>query len=149
MLTMMGVIFDAIYFPDVHVPVDGYDPKDLDKEIARLEALANPSADLIGILKFTRIVPKLRGLCVMTSTAEDPFGEKRPLPPDLAMDIYTGIHGPTREGFTPAPSNAVDHLTSTAGGQRSVRPLTPMTRGTPNGGCARVDGEGPGTVGAA
>lgn len=36
-LTVLGAVFDKVYFPGVYLPKDGYDPAELDKEIARLE----------------------------------------------------------------------------------------------------------------
>jgi hypothetical protein len=56
-LTVLGAVFDKVYFPGVWMPKTGYDQKELETEIARLEALPpSPTAYdrglLIGVLKF-------------------------------------------------------------------------------------------------
>jgi hypothetical protein len=104
-LTVLGAVFDRVYFPGVHLPKDGYDPADLEKEIARLEAL--PMAGeydtqlLIGILKLTKYAKTLEGFCEFTADPEDPFGQKIPIPNRMVQAIYDAIHGPPRPGFIP------------------------------------------------
>src|SRR5215467_3069789 len=76
-LTAMGAIFDKIYFPGVYLPKDGFDLGELDKEIARLEAL--PTAQgydarlLIGILNLTKHAKTLAGFCEFTGDPDDVF----------------------------------------------------------------------------
>lgn len=41
-LTIMGAVFDKVYFPGVYMPKGGYDEKELQKEIDRLRALPVP-----------------------------------------------------------------------------------------------------------
>jgi hypothetical protein len=35
-LTILGAVFDKVYFPGVYLPKDGYDQAALDKEIERI-----------------------------------------------------------------------------------------------------------------
>jgi hypothetical protein len=53
-LTVLGAVFDKVYFPGVHMPKSGYDPKDVEKEILRLEGLQDRSHDtqlLMGAMR--------------------------------------------------------------------------------------------------
>jgi hypothetical protein len=53
-LTVLGAVFDTVYFPGVHMPKSGYDPKEVEKEIAGLEGLNDSGHDtqfLIGAMK--------------------------------------------------------------------------------------------------
>jgi hypothetical protein len=61
-LTVLGAVFDKVYFPGVWMPKAGYDQKELETEIARLEALppAPSTYDrglLIGVLKLLKYAP--------------------------------------------------------------------------------------------
>jgi len=44
-LTVLGAVFDKVYFPGVHMPKSGYDPKEVEKETLRLEGLQDRSHD--------------------------------------------------------------------------------------------------------
>jgi hypothetical protein len=56
-LTVLAAVFDKIYFPGVFIPKEGYDPAELDKEIARLESAAK-SENSICPIDFGRIALK-------------------------------------------------------------------------------------------
>ena len=49
---MLGAVFDKVYFPGVYLPTDGYDVAELDKEVARIEAL--PIAQNYGTQEIDR-----------------------------------------------------------------------------------------------
>jgi hypothetical protein len=104
-LTVLGAVFDKVYFPGVHLPTHGYDVAELDKEIARLEALPiaqdYDTQQLIGIMKLTKYAKTLEGLCEFTATGDDPFGNKSSIPPGMVKALYEAIHGPPRPGFVP------------------------------------------------
>jgi len=38
-LTILGAVFDKVYFPGVMMPIDNFDQEELDKEIGRIEGL--------------------------------------------------------------------------------------------------------------
>jgi hypothetical protein len=119
-LTAMGAIFDKIYFPGVYLPKGGFDIGDLDREIARLEALPMDydTELLIGILKLTKQAKLLEGFCEFTADPDDPFGTKSPTPPQLAEAIYHTIHGPPPEGIIPILSPR--HVKGLPGGDEAV-----------------------------
>lgn len=121
-LTILGAVFDKVYFPGVHIPKDGYDIAELDKEIARLEALPESAgfdtALLIGILKLTKQAKALEGFCVFTADPGDPFGQKTPVPPALLKAVIDAVYGPPRPGFI--PSFHSNHCKGLPGGEESV-----------------------------
>jgi hypothetical protein len=57
-LTVLGVVFDKVFFPGVYLPEEGYDVAELDKEITRLANLPGPwrydTQALIGVLELTK-----------------------------------------------------------------------------------------------
>ncbi len=101
-LTILGAVFDRVHFPGVYLPKDGFDQKELDEEIARIESL-NPPVDkgdrILGILRFVRHVRTLDGFCVFTGDREKPFAND--VPQNMVKDIYEAIHGPPRPNWEP------------------------------------------------
>jgi hypothetical protein len=96
-LTVLGVVFDKVYFPGVYLPKDGYDAASLDKEIERIENLP-VSRDydtqiLLGVLRLTKYAKTLSGFCEFTADPDDVFGEKRPISQDGVRAIYDALHG--------------------------------------------------------
>jgi hypothetical protein len=58
----------------VYLPTDGYDQKDLDAEIARIEAATYPRRSnnvLVGMLRFVQHAKALKGFCEFTGTRHD------------------------------------------------------------------------------
>jgi hypothetical protein len=103
-LTILGAVFDKVYFPDVYMPKDGYDPKELQKEIERLKALPTPSpgaGELIGILEFVKHAKTLDGFCVFSGDRDDPFLDRNKVPGDMVRDLFFAIHGPQKPGWEP------------------------------------------------
>lgn len=103
-LTVLGAVFDKVYFPGVYMPKAGFDQGELDKEIARIEAITSPMRDrdsLLGILHFIRHARTLDGFCVFTGDGERPFDRADAIPQKMVADIYEAIHGPNRPGWTP------------------------------------------------
>lgn len=103
-LTVLGAVFDKVYFPGVHLPKSGYDLKEVEKEIARLEGLNDRAHDtqlLVGAMKLLRHAKTLEGFCEFTADPDDPFLRKDPVPGQLVQAVYESIHGPPRPGFIP------------------------------------------------
>jgi hypothetical protein len=127
-LTVLGAVFDKVYFPGVYMPKDGFDVVELDKEISRLEAL--PVAGdyetqlLIGVLKLTKHAKILEGFCEFTATAEDPFRRETGLTSHetghMVRSIYEALHGPPRPGFIPHFDTG--HCKGLPGGDNVVYP---------------------------
>src|ERR1035437_2418550 len=121
-LTVLGAVFDKVYFPGVYLPKDGFDARELDKEIARLEAL--PVANqydvqlLIGVLRLTKHAKTLEGFCEFTATAEDPYDRQSQPPAGMVQAVYDAIHGPPPAGFI--PSFATGHTKALPGGEKWV-----------------------------
>src|SRR6516165_3186709 len=82
-LTILGAVFDKVYFPGVHLPKSGYDPKELEKEIARIEGLNDRGHEtqlLIGAMRLLRHAKALDGLCEFTADPDDAFLTKDLVP---------------------------------------------------------------------
>ena len=106
-LTVLGAVFDKVYFPGVHMPKSGFDQKEVDKEIARIEALKDQQQDtqlLIGAMKLVKYAKLLEGFCDFTADPNDPFQQNSPVAPELVQAVYEFIHGPPRPGFIPMMS---------------------------------------------
>ncbi|WP_271577963.1 hypothetical protein [Bradyrhizobium sp. CCBAU 11361] len=103
-LTVLGAVFDKVYFPGVHMPTTGYDPKDVKKEIERLIALNDARYEtqlLIRAMKLALKAKTLEGFCEFVGDPDDPFLHKDPVPDQLIKALYETINGPPRPGFTP------------------------------------------------
>ena len=105
-LTVLGTVFDKVYFPGVYLPKDGFDEAALDREIERLEALPDARTDydtalLIGVLKMAKFARTLDGFCVFTNTRDEPFRASNSIPTKMVADISNAIHGPPPKGFIP------------------------------------------------
>ncbi len=106
-LTVLGAVFDKVYFPGVYLPTGGFDQAQLDKGIARIIEVTRgkPTRDhnLVGILRFVRYAKTLKGFCVFTADRDNPFCND--IPVRMVDDLYKGIHGPYPENWHPLFSN--------------------------------------------
>lgn len=105
-LTVLGAVFDKVYFPGVYLPKDGFDEAALDQEIQRLQGLPDAgtsyeTALLIDVLKMAKHARTLEGFCVFTNTRDDPFKASDAIPAKMVADVVDVIHGPPPEGFIP------------------------------------------------
>jgi hypothetical protein len=105
-LTVLGAVFDKVYFPGVHIPTSGFDQAELDKEIDRIVEVTRGKAmrdeNLIGILSFIRHAKTLEGFCIFTSDGEI---RDSGIPHRMVDDLYQAIHGPHRQDWHPMFSN--------------------------------------------
>ena len=94
-LTVLGAVFDKVYFPGVHIPTTGFDQAELDKEIRRIVEVTRGkptrNENLVGILSFIRHAKTLEGFCVFTSDGEI---RDNGIPSRMVDDLYQAIHGP-------------------------------------------------------
>src|SRR5262245_21561436 len=95
-LTHMALVFDRIHFPHVHLPLQGYDPAWVVKEIARIEALPTQRGGLFGdgedMLAMMRFLPHaktLDGFCAFTGEAA--FGGKEEGAEELVKQLDIAI----------------------------------------------------------
>jgi hypothetical protein len=105
-LTVLGAVFDKIYFPGVYLPKGNFDQGELDKEIKRLEDLGPQYNDfdtqvLIGVLKLTKYASVLDGFCEFTATRDDPFAFSDKIPHPMVRSVADVLHGPPPPDFTP------------------------------------------------
>jgi hypothetical protein len=93
-LTLMGLVFDKVHFPGAYFPSAGFDPQKVGEEIVRLEQLPRDfdTAELIGILKFLKHVPTLRGFCEFQPTTVRHLQRPKILPAtnygDVRRDLW-------------------------------------------------------------
>src|SRR5262245_4300183 len=109
-LTILGAVFDKVYFPGVYMPKGGYDEKELQKEIDRLRALTRPgrrTAELIEMLEFVKHVKTLDGFCIFTGNSENPFLDHNKVPGQMVRDLFFAIHGPQKPGWEPMLETSV------------------------------------------
>jgi hypothetical protein len=104
-LTLLGLVFDRIHFPNVHLPIDGYDVDAVAKEAARIEGLGlrdYNSALVVGALRALPHVRHMNEFCLFSGGPSQVFGgvEDKELGP-LVKALDEDIFGPPKEGFFP------------------------------------------------
>jgi hypothetical protein len=123
-LTVLVLVFDKIYFPGVYLPMEGFDQVELDKEIARIEALPGRDSDdsvLLGVLRFVRHVRTLKDVCIFTGDRMNAIAASDAISQSMVKDIYEAIHGPSPSGWTPLFSTAC-HKTIPGSGEHVTYP---------------------------
>jgi hypothetical protein len=121
-LTVLGAVFDKVYFPAVYLPTGGFDQKALDQDILRIEELQRQhptrNDNLPGILRFVRHAKVLDGFCVFTADGKNPFQNE--VPGKMVKELYAAIHGPLPSGSEPdfrtnfhkgMPDGSKEHVT--------------------------------------
>jgi hypothetical protein len=98
-LTVLGAVFDRVYFPGVYLPKEGFDTADLDREIARVEAIGlaqvlDEVAVLVRTLKFTKYAKILDGFCDFGAHPPD----SAPPPSGLVKAFFEVCYGPSGFG---------------------------------------------------
>lgn len=118
-LSLLGFVFDKVYFPGASLPTEGFDLKAVEKEIERLREWEDDydTAQLIGVLKFLKHVPDLTGFCEFEQDSSKIFSDNR-YPPQTIAKIYNGICGPPPRGFIPTITSA--HNKGLPGGDASI-----------------------------
>jgi hypothetical protein len=101
------------------LPTSGFDMKELEKEIARIEAVPRDydTVRLIGLLKFVKHVPTLQGFCEFQPDTNNMFSDGR-FSQDTVIQMYDSIYGPRPEGWTPMISSG--HIKGMPGSDESV-----------------------------
>lgn len=130
-LTVLCVLFDKIHFPNVYLPMGGYDKEALRKEIERLEGVLEEdrkrssyqsyqTGQLIGQLKFLEYRLPLDGILEFPTPGDAIFGggngSKRP-DGKLARAIYDANY-PPRKNFEPMFDTS--SLKGLPGGEESI-----------------------------
>src|SRR4051794_33582811 len=76
-LTLLGLVFDRLHFPNVHLPTDGYEVEEVSAEADRIERLGlrdYGSVVLASALKALPHVQSLKEFCVFTGNKAQLFG---------------------------------------------------------------------------
>jgi hypothetical protein len=106
-LTMLGLVFDRLYFPGVYLPTSDFDEEALLSEITRIASLPmKPDVDDIRMLqcmKFALHAKHLRDLCIFTGTP-GMMGTVEKEAGGLMMALEELVFGPPPPGFIPTPS---------------------------------------------
>lgn len=102
-LTVLGTVFDKIYFPGVCMPQGKYSDQELKKEIARIESLASKrdrdTQVLLAMMKFIPHAKTLDGFCIFAGDVERPFDDK--VPDEAVGQYYELVHGPNPPNWHP------------------------------------------------
>ena len=104
-LTLLGLVFDRIHFPNVHLPSTGYDIDAVVTEAERIERLGlrdYNSVLLVGALRALPHVGHLNEFCVFSGHPGQVFGgvdDKET--GQLVKALDEEIFGPPKDGFIP------------------------------------------------
>lgn len=103
-LTFLGLIFDRIHFPNVYLPTDGFDEKEVLLEADRILSHGITSyntAMLVGALRFLPLAKQLREFCHFTGAKGQVFGGVDTGAKDIVKSLHEEIFGPPKENFFP------------------------------------------------
>ena len=106
-LTLLGLVFDRLIFPGVHVPDQGVDLDETLKEYDRIRALG-PTTDpdqvhLLNLMSAAVNAKHLKDFCIFAGRAES-FSADEPGAHQLAHELELAIFGPPPENFIPTVS---------------------------------------------
>ncbi len=124
-LTILGAVFDKVYFPGVYFPKDGYDQAELDKEIARIKSLPGGGGDpaMLAMLSFVKYAKVLDGFCQFEGDGSKAF-QPSGISEDALTEFYFAIHGPpATAGWRPMIASS--HHKGLPGGDEYVSYLDP------------------------
>jgi hypothetical protein len=106
-LTLLGLVFDHLIFPDVYLPTSDFDEAALLEEIKRITSLRmRPTADDVAMLNCMGLalhVKYVRDFCIFTGTPGS-MGGSEPESKPLMMALEELVFGPPPPGFIPTPS---------------------------------------------
>lgn len=103
-LTFLGLVFDRVYFPNVYIPTEGFDPEEVQQEIERIQGtgLQDTGTRLLMALMSYTLIPEVQEFCCFTGTQGQIFGgENIKEAKDLVIALQNQIHGPPKPNFIP------------------------------------------------
>ncbi len=103
-LTFLSLVFDKIYFPGVYLPENGYDEKELIKEIDRIRSIKPSKVDdirMINCMILTLELKHISDFCVFTGEKNQPFGKLEDGANELTWALEELIYGPPPPNFHP------------------------------------------------
>ncbi len=103
-MTLLGLLFDRVHFPNVRVPQSGFDPEWVATEIHRISEVGHKDYDTWLLLQLMRyaINPEVHQFFHFTGDENQVFGGdamKKAQP--LVTVLYDQIFGPPQAGFIP------------------------------------------------
>jgi hypothetical protein len=121
-LTLLGLVFDRLIFPDVHVPDGGIDVDATAKEFAHFRDLPGPKSvndiHMLNLMFLAMNAEHLKDFCVFTGPVGS-LGPKEPGAKELTMELEQAIYGPPQKGFMPMPTEWFAKGLPPGGGQRA------------------------------
>lgn len=104
-LTLLGLVFDRLIFPDVYVPEGGIDLDATEKEFERIRGLPGHLLDtndihMLNLMRLALNAEHLRDFCVFTGRLGS-LGPTEPGALELARELELAIYGPPPENFAP------------------------------------------------
>jgi hypothetical protein len=106
-LTMLGLVFDKLYFPAVHMP-SGFDEKGVIAEIKRIKDLNLPdpgTAQLLECLEFALHHKHLTDFCVFSTDSRHLMERLEPGTYQVVDTLEEMVFGPRPEGNIPIHSS--------------------------------------------
>jgi len=122
-LTLLGLVFDRLIFPDVYVPDGGIDLDATAKEIERIRALPVErhgfnTIHTLNLMFMALNAEHLKDFCVFTGRVGS-LGPTEPGARELTLELEQAIYGPPPENFTPTPTAWFAKGLPGGGGQRA------------------------------
>jgi hypothetical protein len=105
-LTLLGLVFDRLYFPGVYVPSEGVDLEATRRELERLKALPQRGNDpdvphMMNLMVCALNADHLKDFCVFEGRFGAP-GYLQPGAKELVKEFEELIFGPPPENFFPS-----------------------------------------------
>lgn len=103
-LTLMGLLFDKIHFPNVYLPSEGYDIDEVKKEAERIAGLGirdYNTAVLVGALRFLPLAGELKEFCYFSGRDGQVFGNVDKGANELVKALDEKIFGPPQPNSHP------------------------------------------------
>jgi phytoene dehydrogenase-like protein len=120
-LTLMGLAFDKIHFPNGYLSTGGYDIEEVKKEADRIDGLGlrdYNTAVLVGVLRFLPLIADLKDFCYFSGQNEQVFGNVDKGANELVKVLDEAIFGPPKPNFY--PTYETGHHKALPGGQQYI-----------------------------
>lgn len=120
-LTLMGLVFDKIHFPNVYLPTGGYDVDEVKKETDRIAGHGlrdYQTAVLVGVLRFLPLVSDLKDFCFFSGRNGQVFGNVDKGASELVKVLDEAIFGPPPPNFY--PTYETGHNKALPGGEQYI-----------------------------
>lgn len=120
-LTLMGLVFDKIHFPNVYLPAEGYDIDEVKKEAQRIADLGRRdynTAVLVSAMRFLPLARELKESCYFSGHDGQVFGNVDNGANELVKVLDEQIFGPPQPNFYPI--HETGHHKALPGGEQYI-----------------------------